>query len=560
MVQASRSGAQALVDQLIVHGVDTIFCVPGESYIAVLDALYQPGRDGRIRLISARQEGGAAFMAEAYGKLTGRPGVCFATRGPGASNASIGVHTAYHDSTPLLLFIGQVARGFSEREAFQEIDYRRMFAPIAKWVTQIDDPSRIPELLARAFQLAVSGRPGPVVIALPEDMQDEQVRVNDAAPYQRVQAHPGAAQIAAMRVLLAAAERPLMIVGGGDWSVGAAADIRAFAQASRLPVVASFRAQDIVDNRAAEYVGALGVGANPALSRRIEDADLLLAAGDRLSEMVTDDYRLLSVPRPRQRLIHVFPEPSELGRVYQPDLPILAGMAEFAAAARAMPPVDGARWAGWAAAARADYERYLRHEPRDSALDLGAVFAYLRERLPRDAVVTNGAGNYTAWCHRFLQFSVYRSQVAPINGTMGYGLPAALAAKLTHPERMVVAFAGDGCFLMNGQELATAVRYGLNIIIVVINNAIYGTIRMHQERRFPGREIGTDLANPDFARYAEAFGAYGEVVTRAEDFAPAFERAAVAGRPALLELRTDPDAISPSTTLSALRAQARSAR
>jgi acetolactate synthase-1/2/3 large subunit len=553
MSSTPRRAADLLVDQLSVHGADTVFCVPGESYIAVLDALYE--REQRIRLVSCRHEGGAAFMAEAYGKLTGRPGICFVTRGPGASNAANGVHTAYHDATPMLLFIGQVARGFAEREAFQEIDYRRMFAPIAKWVTQIDDPARIPELLARAFQLAVSGRPGPVVIALPEDMLDEQVAVTDAAPYQRVQAHPGAAQLAAMRELLAAAERPLMIVGGGDWSAGAAEDIRAFARANRLPVVAAFRAQDIVDNRAPEYVGALGVGANPALQQRIVEANLLLVVGDRLSEMVTDDYRLLSVPRPRQTLIHVYPEPAELGRVYQPHLPILAGMAEFAVAARALAPVDGSRWAEWAADARADYERYLRHDPMPGALDLGDVLAYLRERLPRDAIVTNGAGNYTAWCHRFWQFSVYRSQLAPVNGTMGYGVPAAVAAKLLHPERTVVAFAGDGCFLMNGQELATAVRYGLNIIVAVINNGMYGTIRMHQEQRYPGRTIGTDLANPDFAQYARAFGAYGEVVTDTDGFAPAFERAHEAGRPALLELRIDPDAISPRTTISVLRAR-----
>jgi acetolactate synthase-1/2/3 large subunit len=553
MNPTSRRAADLLVDQLAIHGADTIFCVPGESYIAVLDALYEHER--RIRLVSCRQEGGAAFMAEAYGKLTGRPGICFVTRGPGASNASIGVHTAYHDSTPLILFIGQVARGFGEREAFQEIDYRRMFAPIAKWATQIDDPQRIPELLARAFQLAVSGRPGPVVIALPEDMLDQQVAVADAAPYQRVPAHPGAAQLASMRGLLAAAERPLLLVGGGDWSTGAYDDIRAFAQANRLPAVAGFRAQDIVDNRAAEYVGALGVGANPALQRRVAEADLLLVVGDRLSEMVTDDYRLLDVPRPRQTLIHVYPEPAELGRVYQPHLPILAGMAEFAAAARAQPPVDGGRWAAWAAAARADYEAYLRHDPMPGALDLGEVFAYLRARLPRDAIVTNGAGNYTAWCHRFLQFSVYRSQVAPVNGTMGYGVPAAVAAKLAHPERRAVAFAGDGCFLMNGQELATAVRYELNIVIVVINNGMYGTIRMHQEQRYPGRTIGTDLANPDFAQYARAFGAYGEVVADTAGFAPALERTLEAGRPALLELRIDPDAISPRTTLGALRAR-----
>ncbi len=392
MLLTTRSAAKALVDQLLIHGADTVFCVPGESYLPVLDALYEPAEMRRVRLISCRQEGGAAFMAEAYGKLTGRPGICFVTRGPGASNAVIGVHTAFHDSTPLILFIGQVARGFTEREAFQEIDFRRMFGPIAKWATQIDDPKRIPELIARAFQLALSGRPGPVVIALPEDMLEEAVAVADAAPARRVQAHPGPGQLAAMRALLAAAERPLLLVGGGDWSAQAAEDIRAFARANGLPAVAGFRAQDIIDNRAAEYVGALGVGSNPALLRRVAEADLLLVAGDRLSEMVTDDYRLLSVPRPQQTLIHVFPEPAELGRVYQPHLPILAGMAEFAAAARAQPPSTGARWAAWAIEARADYEAYLRHGPMPGALDLGEVFAYLRERLPPDAIITNGGG------------------------------------------------------------------------------------------------------------------------------------------------------------------------
>jgi acetolactate synthase-1/2/3 large subunit len=547
-----RRAAHVLVDQLLIQNVDTLLCVPGESYIAVLDAVYEHDREQRLQLISCRQEGGAAFMAEAYGKLTGRPGVCFVTRGPGASNASIGVHTAYHDSTPMVLFIGQVARGFSEREAFQEIDYRQMFGPIAKWVTRIDDPTRIPELVARAFQLAVSGRPGPVVIALPEDMLDVDVAVADAVLSQRVQAHPGAAQLATMQRLLAGAERPLLLVGGGDWSAGASEDIRAFAHANGLPAVASFRAQDILDNYASVYVGALGVGANPALQQRIADTDLLLVVGDRLSEMVTDDYQLLSVPRPRQTLIHVYPEPGELGRVYQPELPILAGMAEFAAAARALSPVDGSRWAEWAAAARSDYERFLRHDPMAGLLDLGDVFAYLRKQLPVDAIITNGAGNYTAWCHRFLQFSTYRTQVAPVNGTMGYGVPAAIAAKIVHPERMVIAFAGDGCFLMNGQELATAVHYDAKIVIIVINNGMYGTIRMHQEQRYPGRAIGTGLSNPDFAQYARAFGAYGEVVTTTEGFAPAFERALEAGRPALLELRIDPDAISPRTTLSAI--------
>jgi acetolactate synthase I/II/III large subunit len=555
MSLTTRSSARILVDQLLVHGADTVFCVPGESYLPVLDALYEPVEAGLVRLVSARHEGGAAFMAEAYGKLTGKPGLCFVTRGPGASNAAIGVHTAFHDSTPLILFIGQVARGFSEREAFQEIDFRRMFGPISKWVTQLDDPARIPELLARAFQLALSGRPGPVVIALPEDMLDETLAVADAAPAGRVQAHPGPSQLAAMRELLARAERPLVLVGGGDWSAAAAEDMRVFARANGLPVVASFRAQDIIDNHAAEYIGALGVGTNPALQRRVAEADLLLVVGDRLSEMVTDDYRLLSVPRPQQTLIHVFPEPGELGRVYQPHLSIVAGMAEFAAAARAQPPLNGERWAAWARQARADYEATLRHGPMPGALDLGAVFAHLREQLPPDAIITNGAGNYTAWCHRFLQFSVYRSQVAPVNGTMGYGVPAAVAAKAVYPQRTVVAFAGDGCFLMNGQELATAVQYGLGILIIVINNSMYGTIRMHQEQRFPGRVVGTGLANPDFAQYARAFGAYGEVVSETAGFAAAFQRAQAAGGPALLELRIDPDAISPRTTLSAIREQ-----
>jgi acetolactate synthase-1/2/3 large subunit len=549
----SRTGAQVLVDQLKIHGVDMAFCVPGESYLAVLDALYDAER---IRLISCRQEGGAAFMAEAYGKLTGRPGVCFVTRGPGACNASIGVHTAFHDSTPLILFIGQVARGFGGREAFQEIDFRAMFGPIAKWVAQIDDPRRIPELVGRAFGLAVSGRPGPVVLALPEDMLTEACETPDAAPYRRVGAHPGAAELAELRRLLAEAERPLVIVGGGDWNAAAAADIQAFAVANRLPTVAAFRAQDIVDNHADYYIGALGVGVNPALLRRVKDCDLLLTVGDRMSELDTDDYTLLGIPRPRQRLIHVYPEAAELGRVYRPELAIVSGMPEFAAAARAQPALDGARWAGWLAAARADYMTYLRPTPVPGALNLGEVLAYLGERLPHDAIITNGAGNYTAWCHRFYQFSAYRSQVAPVVGTMGYGVPAAVAAKLAHPERVAVAFAGDGCFLMNGQELATAVHYRANIVVLVVNNGMYGTIRMHQEIHYPGRAIGTALSNPSFAAYAEAFGAYGEVVERTGDFAAAFERALAAGRPALLELRVDPEAITPRATLSGLRAAA----
>lgn len=536
---AERSGAQVLIDQLRVHGVDTIFCVPGESYLDVLDALYDT--QDHIRLISARQEGGAAFMAEAYGKLTNKPGVCFVTRGPGASNAVIGVHTAFHDSTPLVLFIGQVARGFTEREAFQEIDFRRLFGPISKWVTQIDDPRRIPELVARAFQLAQNGRPGPVVIALPEDMQAERVRVADAGPARRVPMTPAPRQMQTLRELLAASARPVMIVGGPGWTARAAQDIAEFASANQLPAVASFRAQDIVDNTRSNYAGALGVGGDPALGEAIARADLVIAVGDRLSELATNDYTLLSVPRPAQQLAHVFPDPDELGRVYQTDLAIVASMPEFAAAARAMAPLSEPRWAAWTAELRTRHLAHARPPESHARVDLPAIMAQLRAALPANSILTNGAGQYTALCHRYLSFSEHRTQVAPVNGTMGYGVPAAVAARAARPDHIVVAFAGDGCFLMNGQELATAVQYDLPIIVIVINNSQYGSIRMHQEKHFPARPIGTALRNPDFAAYARAFGASGAVVIETAEFAPAFARALAqvqtARQSALIEIR-----------------------
>jgi acetolactate synthase I/II/III large subunit len=530
----SRSAARALVDQLRIHGARLAFCVPGESYLDVLDVLYDTPE---IQLVSARHEGGAAFMAEAYGKLTGQPGVCLVTRGPGASNAMNGVHTAFHDATPMILLIGQVARGFGEREAFQEIDFRALFAPVSKWATQIDDPTRIPEVFARAFALATSGRPGPVVIALPEDMLAEQIDVPDAAPYQRAQGAPGPAQLSRARALLEQARRPLVIVGGGDWNAQAADDIRAFVAANDLPALASFRAQDVIDNALPQYIGALGVGGDPWLRERVKQADLLLVIGDRLSELPSDDYSLLAIPSPTQTLIHVYPDPDELGRVYQPALPIVSGMPECATLLRALAPVDANAWRGWRADARAAYEAYLAHVPSGALLDIPEVFAQLRARIPSDAIITNGAGNYTGLVHRYTRFSRHRSQIAPVNGTMGYGLPAAIACKLAQPERVVVAFAGDGCFMMNGQELATAAQYGVNVIMIVMNNNQLGTIRMHQERRFPGRVIGTDLVNPDFVAFARAFGAHGERVERNTDFAPALDRALVAGRPALIELR-----------------------
>jgi acetolactate synthase-1/2/3 large subunit len=553
-----RSGGQILVDQLKIHGVDLAFCVPGESYLAVLDALY----DARnaIRLITCRQEGGAANMAEAYGKLTGRPGICFVTRGPGATNASIGVHTAMQDSTPMILFVGQVARDQAEREAFQEVDYRRMFAPLAKWVAQIDDPARVPELVSQAFHRAVAGRPGPVVIALPEDMLIATAEVEDAWPYKIVRPHPGADELQAMRAMLAKASRPFLLVGGGGWSVDAVRDITAFAEANDLPVGASFRCQDLIDNRHRNYVGHVGIGIDPALAARVKTADVLLVVGSRLGEMTTSGYTLVHVPTPKQTLIHVHAGAEELGRVYQPALPINAGMAQFAAAARALKPLDSSRWAAWTAGARGEYLETLQSRRHAGALQMPEVMAFLRERLPPDAIVANGAGNYTTWVHRFYQYRRYRTELAPTSGAMGYGLPAAVAAKAMHPERTVVCFAGDGCFLMSGQELATAVQHGLAIIVIVVNNGMYGTIRMHQEREYPERPIGTDLVNPDFVALARAYGAHGELVETTEQFAPAFERALASGKPALLELRLDPDAITPRFGLREITENALKAR
>lgn len=553
-----RSGAQILVDQLKIHGADTVFCVPGESYLHVLDALYDASDS--IRLISCRQEGGAAYAAEAYGKLTGKPGLCFVTRGPGATNAGIGVHTAFQGSTPMILFIGQVARGHADREAFQEMDYRRVFGQMTKWVSQIEEPGRIPEYISRAFHLAVSGRPGPVALALPVDMLAERAMAPDAGPYRRARAAPAPDDMITLRAMLAAAERPLMMVGLGGWTAEAAQDIRAFAEANNLPSMAAFRSQDIIDNRANYYLGATGVGGNPALDEWVKSADLLLIVGSRPDELTTRGYTMLDIPRPKQKMVHVYPDPSELGRVYQADVLINATMPEFAAAAKQLSPLAGARWSAWVKAGRAAYLDYVKPTVAPGALNFAEILAYLNKNVPANTLITNGAGNYTAWVHRFYEFSEPGTQVAPISGAMGYGTPAAIGAKLVYPERLVIAFAGDGCFLMNGQELATAVQYGLNIIFIVVNNNMLGTIRMHQERNFPGRVSGTTLVNPDFAAYARAFGAYGEVVERTEDFAAAFERARAAERPALIELRVDPEALTPNATLSGTREAALSRR
>ena len=550
----TRTGARILVDQLIVHGVDTAFCVPGESYIAVLDAL----RDAPIRLVVARHEAGAANMAEAYAKLTGRPGICFVTRAPGATHAATGVYTAFQDSTPLILFVGQVPLEHRGRESFQELDYGEAFGALTKLAMEVEEPEQFPEATARAFQTAVSGRPGPVVVALPEDVLSAAADVEDAAAYSGARAAPSDGDLARVRELLSAAAQPLIVVGGGGWSAQAAVDLQAFAEASAIPVATSFRRQDYIDNMSPSYAGVLTIGHDASLARRLREADLLLVIGSRMGDIATRGYTTLEPPRTPQTFVHVHPDPEELGRVFQPDLPIVAGSAEFLAASRALEPVGGSDRIDWTESAHAEFLASLQHKRGPGELDVGDVMQYLRERLPDDAILTNGAGNYTVWCHRFYAFRRYRTQLAPCSGAMGYGIPAAIAAKVVHPQRTVVCVSGDGDFLMSGHELAAAVQEELPIIVLVVNNGMYGTIRMHQERLFPGRVVGTDLVNPDFAAWALAFGAYGETVLRSEDFADAFERAVAQPRPSLLELRVDREAITPRQTLSEIRAEASS--
>ncbi|MBS0519754.1 MAG: thiamine pyrophosphate-binding protein [Proteobacteria bacterium] len=550
---ARRSGAQVLIDQLRIHGADTIFGVPGESYLAALDALY--AQRNSIRYVICRQEGGAANMAEAYGKLTGKPGICFVTRGPGATNASIGLHTGFQDSTPMILLVGQVARDQAEREAFQEIDYRRMFGQMAKWVAQIEDARRIPELVSQAFHRAVNGRPGPVVLSLPEDMLADEVEVADAIPYKIARGAPSSDDMATLRTLLEEARQPLAILGGGGWTAEACADIRSFIEANNLPVAVAFRNQDLLDNRHPNYIGDLGVGASPPLAERIKGCDLVIAIGPRLGEATTAGYTLFDIPVPTQKLVHVHAGAEELGRVYEATLPINSGMAQFAKAAKAMKPVDGTRWKAHVEAGHTAYLKNIEPNEQPGAVNMTEVIAWLNKRLPDDVIVTNGAGNYAAFVHRFFQYRGFRTQLAPTSGAMGYGVPAAVAAKIAQPNRLVVSFAGDGCFLMNGQEFATAVQHDANVVIVVVDNGMYGTIRMHQEREYPTRVHGTELKNPDFAAYARAFGGHGETVERTADFEPAFERAVVAGKPAIIHVKTDPEAITSRITLTKLREQ-----
>ncbi|RWD63991.1 MAG: thiamine pyrophosphate-binding protein [Mesorhizobium sp.] len=545
-----KTGGQLIVEALEANGTDRIFCVPGESYLAVLDALH----DSSIRTIVCRQEGGAAMMADCQGRLTGKPGICFVTRGPGATNASAGIHIAMQDSVPLILFIGQVASHAKQREAFQEVDYKRFFGDIAKWVVEIDDASRIPEFVTRAFAVATSGRPGPVVISLPEDMLTSEVEAPQALPHTPVETRPGEAELDALEMLLAGAKRPFVILGGTRWDEQAVARMRTIAEAWSLPVGCSFRRQMLFDHLHANYAGDVGIGINPKLAAQIKAADVVLLIGGRMGEMPSSDYTLLKSPYPDQALVHVHADAGELGRVYRPTIAINASPAAFVEAFARRKPAAKPSWSPETEKAHAAYlEWSTPPQTGPGAVQMGPIMDYLNETLPEDAILTNGAGNYATWVHRFYRSRRFGTQAAPTSGSMGYGTPAAVAAKALFPDRTVVAFAGDGCFLMNGQEFATAAQYELPIIVIVVNNGIYGTIRMHQEREYPSRVVATDLKNPDFAALARAYGGHGETVEKTEDFAPAFERARASGKPAIVQIKLDPEAITPTRTLTQIR-------
>ena len=548
-----RTGGQILVDCLRLHGVDTVFCVPGESYLAALDAFHDV--QDQINLVVCRQEGGVTNMADAWGKMTGKPGVAFVTRGPGATNASIGIHTAHQDSTPLILFVGQIARDMAEREAFQEVDYRRMFGEMTKWVAQIDNPARVPEMVSRAFHVATSGRPGPVVLALPEDMQTERADAEDGQPYHTAHANPGAADMAKFRDMLSAAKKPLVMAGGGGWTQEACNDLAAFAEQNDLPVSVTFRRQDLMDNRHPNYAGVIGLGINPKLKQRLDDCDLLISLGPQLGEIVSGGYTYFDFPKPKQTFIHISAGVDELGKVYQADLGINSGMAEFCAAARDMVPV-ATPWKGAAETAHADYMAFSTPPGMPGDVNYSEIVGWLSDNLPEDSLITNGAGNYTVWVHRFYRYKQYGTQLAPQSGAMGYGVPSGVSAGVRHRDRVVVSFSGDGCFQMNCQEIGTAVQQGVKVIFIVVNNGMYGTIRMHQETHYPKRKSGTDLVNPDFAALARAYGAHGETVRKTADFEAAFERCRAADGPSLIELVIEQDAVLPTSTLSGIQAAA----
>ena len=562
-----RLAGHALVEALIAQGVHTVFGVPGESYLAVLDGFYQYRE--QIRFIACRQEGGAAFMAEAQGKLSGRPGICFVTRGPGATNASIGLHTAFQDSTPLILFVGQVASDQRDREAFQELDYRQVFGPgtlgLAKWVGEVQSAERLPEYIARAFHTALQGRPGPVVLVLPEDMLTQTISAPVLPRAEAALAWPAPGALRDLRAMLMAAQRPLVIAGGSGWDAEAARALQRFAENWQLPVGCAFRFQDTFDNRHPLYAGDVGIGINPRLAQRVKDADLIIAIGARLGEMTTGGYTLIEAPRPRQRLVHIHAGPEELGRVYAADLLLQSAMACAAKALEGLAAPVQVAWAAWAEAAQADYQ--ANHlAPAVAPLDMAVVMKTVQRLAPEDTLYTNGAGNFSGWLHRYVRYPGLqhhgRSQLACTSGAMGYGFPAAVGAALLHPERTVVNVAGDGDFLMNGQELATATGYGANrgagrLICLLVDNGSYGTIRMHQEREYPGRVSGSDLFNPDFAAMARAFGWRAATLDATEGFEAAFAQALQPGPPMLIHLKLDADVSTSRSTLGAIREAAR---
>jgi acetolactate synthase I/II/III large subunit len=576
----TRNGGQILVDALKAHLVDTAFCVPGESFLPILDALHD-ARDS-VRLVVGRHEATTSHMTEAYAKLTGKPGICLVTRGPGATQASIGVHTAAQDSTPMVLLVGQVNSKYMGREAWQEIDVAHMFGAMAKWSTQVNSIYDIPAVMRKAFHIATSGRPGPVVVAIPEDILYQQAVLPDVPPQGREEVLPTAAKLHKLHTMLSSAARPLVILGGGGWTQAAWHDLRMFTERFDLPVCTSFRRQDLFDNLHPLYAGPLGIGVGDKLAQRVRDADLILAVGTRLNETTTSEYQLLRAPRPQQTLIHVHSGREELGRVYQADLTIHADMPAFAHALGQLAAPTQCAWKGQAAQAHADYLSTLapaftsvlppsasptpettltltagpNAALEDSFVNMAEVITWLRTRLPTDSILTNGAGNYTSWVHRYYAHRTLHTQLAPISGAMGYGVPSAIAAKLAYPERTVVCFAGDGCFSMSSHELATARQYGLAIIFIVVNNGIYGSIRMHQEINFPGKVYATDITNPDFAPLARAHGLQGARIDHSADFPAAFERALLSSTGALIELRTDPEIITPRTTLTLLRKRA----
>ncbi len=548
-----RSGGQILVDQLLIQGTERLACVPGESYLAVLDALH----DAKIDVLVCRNEGGAAIMAEAYGKLTGKPGICFVTRGPGATNASHGVHIAAQDSTPMILFIGQVERSMLEREAFQEVDYKAFFGSMAKWVVEVESAARLPELVARAYRVACQGRPGPVVVALPEDVLTEMADVPDAPPVTAAESWPRPEDMNHFGELLRKAKKPLFILGGSRWSETAQKSFIAFSEKFGVPITTSFRRAHLFPSDHPNYAGDVGIGPNPKLAARVKEADLLVLLGARMSEMPSSSYSLIDVPTPRQTLVHVHPGAEELGKVYQPALAIQATPNAFCAALADLAHPNDAPWQGATREARQEFLDWTDKPPRlPGKFQYGEVMRWLSDQLPAEAIIANGAGNYAIWVHRYYRFRKLGTQLAPTSGSMGYGVPAAVMAKRQHPDRPVIAFAGDGCFMMNGQEFATAVQYGIPLIVIILDNSMYGTIRMHQERDYPGRISATLLKNPDFAAYAKAFGGHGERIETTGDFAPAFARAVKSGKPAILHCLIDPEAITPARTLSQIRDEA----